>query len=279
MNPDPNLNLLIDLALQEDMGSGDLTTEALFSSSSMGVASLIAREDLIVCGLDIANQVFKRLSSSCLLKPVCSEGLKAKKGQKLARLKGPLWALLTGERTALNFVRHMAGIATLTRQYVAAIRGTGCRLLDTRKTTPGFRRLEKAAVLAGGGNNHRMGLFDGVMIKDNHIKAAGSIAKAVRKTRNRIPPTVRIEVECSNLQQIRASIRAGADMIMLDNMSPQRMEKAIDLIDGRTLTEASGRLDLESVRAAAETGVDFVSVGALTHGAKAADIAMDLESA
>ena len=195
----------------------------------------------------------------------------------LASVSGPTRTLLSGERTALNFLRHLSGIATLTREYVEALSGTGCTLLDTRKTTPGLRVLEKAAVRAGGGSNHRCGLFDGVMIKDNHISAAGSIRSAVKAARRRAPPTVRIEVECANLAQVKKALAAGADIIMLDNMPPARIEKALDVIDGRAMTEASGNLTLENIRRVAETGVDFVSVGALTHSAPAADIAMEFD--
>lgn len=276
MRPDPHLEALIDLALAEDLGPGDLTSEALFSASANGRGIFVAREDMVISGLHVAEAVFTRLDPGCKFRAHRAEGASVKAGARLASVGGPLRALLTGERTALNFVRHLCGIASLTRQYVEALRGTKCRLLDTRKTTPGYRSLEKAAVRAGGGHNHRLGLFDGVMIKDNHIQAAGSISKAVERARRRAPPTVRVEVECANLRQVKAALAAGADIIMLDNMPPARMAKAVQAIAGRALTEASGRLELDTIRAAAETGVNFASVGALTHGAKAADVAMDL---
>ncbi len=277
MRASPHLQALIDLALSEDLGAGDLTSEALFSTTARGRGWLVARQDLVVSGLAIAGAVFARLDPDCRLQQARPEGSRVRRGRRLAEVRGPLLALLAGERTALNFVQRLSGIATTTRCYVEALRGTGCTLLDTRKTTPGWRAIEKAAVRAGGGHNHRIGLFDGVMIKDNHIRAAGAVGRAVQRARRRAPPTVRIEVECSNLRQVRAAVRAGADIIMLDNMTPERMRRAVAVIDGRALTEASGGLDLDTVRSAAEAGVDFVSIGALTHSAPAADVALDLE--
>jgi len=276
MRPDPHLERLIDLAIAEDLGSGDLTTEALFPANEQGRAAFVAREPLVASGCEAAMAVFRRLDPTCRFSRVCAEGTRAKPGRRLLTVHGPLRALLSGERAALNFVRRLSGIATLASRYAEHLEGTGCRLLDTRKTTPGWRVLEKAAVRAGGGCNHRMGLFDGVMIKDNHIDAAGSIARAVAKARSRIPPTVRIEVECANLKQVRSALAAGADIIMLDNMDPTRMRRAVEIVAGRALTEASGRLDLQTIGQAAHTGVDFVSVGALTHSARSVDVAMDM---
>ena len=276
-NPDPQLAALIDLALTEDLGSGDLTTCALFTERAQGAAGLIARQALVVSGLDVAAAVFTRLDQSCSCKLLTLDGRHVEKGTVLARIHGPVRALLIGERPALNFIRHLSGIASLTAEYVKALKGTGCTLLDTRKTTPGLRRLEKAAVRAGGGSNHRLGLFDVAMIKDNHIAAAGSIRSAVNTVRKSIPPTVKIEVECSNFKQVRESLAAGADIIMLDNMPPEKMAKAVALVDGQAATEASGNITLKNIRAVAKTGVDFISVGALTHGARAVDISMELE--
>jgi len=277
MSTTPDLLELVDCALAEDLNSGDLTSEALFSPAARAKASIIARQRLVVSGLEAAALVFSRLDDRCRFKEVSREGAMVRRGKVLASVSGPTRTLLSGERTALNFLRHLSGIATLTREYVEALSGTGCTLLDTRKTTPGLRVLEKAAVRAGGGSNHRCGLFDGVMIKDNHISAAGSIRSAVKAARRRAPPTVRIEVECANLAQVKKALAAGADIIMLDNMPPARIEKALDVIDGRAMTEASGNLTLENIRRVAETGVDFVSVGALTHSAPAADIAMEFD--
>ncbi len=276
MDPRAQLSMLIDLALQEDVGAGDLTSQALCSESDRGRARFISREPLVVSGLDVAAAVFARLDARCRFKSRVKEGAAVRSGATLAVVTGPLQALLSGERTALNFTRHLSGVATLTRRYVKELRGTRCRLLDTRKTTPGMRALEKAAVRAGGGSNHRMGLFDGMLIKDNHIVAQGSIQRAVATARKRVGPKVKIEVEAESLAQVRAALSAGADIIMLDNMKPALMVKAVRLVNRQAKLEASGRVTLETVRAVAKTGVDFVSVGTITHSAPAVDIAMDL---
>jgi nicotinate-nucleotide pyrophosphorylase (carboxylating) len=279
MEPTAHLNILIDLALHEDVGAGDLTSQALCSDTKHGTARFVAREPLVVSGLNVAAAVFARLDARCRFQFRAKEGSAVKSGATLAVVTGPLQVLLAGERTALNFIRHLSGVATLTRQYVQQLRGTRCRLLDTRKTTPGMRALEKAAVRAGGGSNHRMGLFDGVLIKDNHIAATGSIRRAVEAARKRIGPMTKVEVEAESLAQVRAALAAGADVIMLDNMKPALMVKAVGLVKGQAKLEASGRVTLKNVRAVAKTGVDFVSVGAITHSAPAVDIAMDLYGA
>jgi len=275
MPPPAIIQVLIELALAEDLGTGDLTSEALFPPTRHGTARLVAREPLVVSGLWLAEAIFRRLDEGCRVRARVDEGAQVRAGAVLAEVRGPVRALLSGERTALNFVRHLCGVASLTRRYARALAGTGCTLLDTRKTTPGMRALEKAAVRAGGGHNHRMGLFDGVMIKDNHIAAAGSIARAVAAARRRVPPTVRIEVECESLAQVEQAVRAGADIVMLDNMPPARLAAAVRRVAGRARTEASGRVTLERLAEVARSGVDFVSVGALTHSAPAADIALD----
>lgn len=266
---------LVDLALAEDLGSGDITSLSVLGPRARARAHLVARQGLVLAGREVVEAVFRRLDERVQVSWRVAEGRQVAAGRSLGQLRGPAQALLAGERTALNFLRHLSGIATLTRSYVQALRGSGCVLLDTRKTTPGLRVLEKAAVRAGGGRNHRLGLFDGVMIKDNHIAAAGSIAKAVAAARRRAPPTLKIEIECSNLRQVRQALAAGADIIMLDNMSPARMKRAVEVIAGRALTEASGNITLDNIRQAAQAGVDFVSVGALTHSAPAADIALE----
>ncbi len=278
MPPSPHTLALIDLALAEDLGTGDLTSEAILPAGRRGRARMRAREPLVATGLWLAEAVFRRVDERCRARLRVAEGAEVESGATLLEVRGPLRALLSGERTALNFVRHLCGVATLTRRYARALRGTGCALLDTRKTTPGMRALEKAAVRAGGGRNHRMGLFDGVMIKDNHIAAAGSIARAVAAARRRVPPTVRIEVECEGLAQVAQAVRAGADIVMLDNMPPARMAEAVRRVAGRARTEASGRITLARLAAIAATGVDYISVGALTHSAPAADIALDLDA-
>jgi nicotinate-nucleotide pyrophosphorylase (carboxylating) len=276
MKPDKHLTTLVDMALAEDMGGGDLTTEAIFPQRYIGRAVIVAREKLVVSGLPVARQVFRRLSRPCRLQPAVKEGTEVHRGAKLASLSGPVRALLSGERTALNFLRHLSGVATLTRAYVKELEGTGCVLLDTRKTTPGMRALEKAAVKAGGGSNHRMGLFDGVIIKDNHIAASGSIRDAVARVRKRAGAKMKIEVECTGIRQAQEALDAGADVIMLDNMAPGRMARAVEVIAGRAKTEASGRVTLRNIAGVARSGVDYVSVGAITHSAPAADIAMDM---
>ncbi len=277
MTTDFHLTRLIKIALSEDLGSGDLTSLALFSKKAKGKAVIVAREPLVVFGLSVVDCVFQILDKRCQFKTMVGDGSKVSKGTVLAKLAGPLPSLLGGERTALNFLRHLSGIATLTRQYVGQLHKSKCTLLDTRKTTPGFRGLEKAAVRAGGGHNHRMGLFDGVMIKDNHIASAGSIRTAVQKAKKRIPPTVKIEVECDNLKQVRAALEAGADIIMLDNMSIKKMIQAVKLVGLSALTEASGTITLDKLEKIASTGVDYISVGAITHSAPNVDIAMDME--
>ena len=276
MKPDKHLIKLIDLALAEDLGSGDLTTEAIFPQRYVGRAAVVAREKLVVSGLPVVHEVFRRLSRACRFHPAVKEGAQVHKGAKLASVHGPVRALLSGERTALNFLRHLSGIATLTKSYVKELQGTGCVLLDTRKTTPGMRVLEKAAVRAGGGSNHRTGLFDGVIIKDNHIIAAGSIEGAVARVRKRAGPKMKIEVECTGIRQVQAALEAGADIIMLDNMSPKRMARAVEVIAGRAKTEASGRVTLKNIAKVAQSGVDYISVGAVTHSAGSVDIAMDM---
>jgi len=276
--PSPHLSALIDLALSEDLGNGDLTTEALFPASGRAKARAVflAKEPLVVSGLGVVEWVFRRLDETCQCQARVQEGAAVKDRTRLATLRGPLPALLSGERTALNFLRHLCGVATLTRRYVEALAGTGCTLLDTRKTTPGLRALEKAAVRAGGGKNHRTGLFDGVMIKDNHIAAAGSIRLALHKARQRVPPTVKIEVECQDRKQVQQALDGGADIIMLDNMDLTQMARAVKLVGGRAKTEASGRIQLATLRQVAETGVDYISVGALTHSAPNVDISLEI---
>ena len=268
---------LIRLALQEDIGSGDVATQALIDNEAVAQALWIAKAEGIVSGLDIALRVFQTLNPAVTMQTCVTPGECVGVGQPMATFRGPYKALLMGERTALNFVQRMSGIATTTRAFVDAITGLPTRLLDTRKTLPGHRILDKQAVRDGGGTNHRMGLYDLAMIKDNHIAAAGGIAQAVRLVRKHIPAYLRIEVETSNLNEVHEAIEAGADIIMLDNMSLEVMREAVHYIDQRALTEASGNVTLERIRAIAETGVDFVSTGAITHSIRALDISMKLQ--
>ncbi len=276
MNIDHQVYSLIDMAIAEDLGPGDLTTDSIFSSDQKGLAKLVAREPMVISGILIARAVFLRIDERCRFSPLARDGEYVKANKTIARIQGPVGSLLKAERTALNFMRRLSGIATETRKFQKLLEEYPCTLLDTRKTTPGWRSIEKAAVRDGGGSNHRFGLFDGVMIKDNHIKAAGSIDKAIKLARQRIPPTIKIEVECESISQVRTALKAGADIIMLDNMSPKKMKHAVDIIASRAKTEASGGITRENLVDAAKSGVDYISVGALTHSAKSADIAMEI---
>ena len=266
---------VIEAALREDMPGGDITSESVIPASARSEACLLAKEDGVVAGLEVAARVFAKIDPAVIFIERFKDGSGFRQGDKLARIKGPTIALLEGERTALNFLQHLCGVATATRRYVEAVAGTKTRILDTRKTTPGLRLLEKYAVRMGGGTNHRISLSDMVLIKDNHLRFVGSVSEAVRRARARIRPGVKIEVEAASLLQVREALAAGADWIMLDNMPVETMSQAVALAGGRVPLEASGNMTLDRVRAVAETGVDFISVGALTHSARAVDISMD----
>ena len=268
------LNNIIRMALAEDIGHGDITTRATVDPDKDGTAVIIAKEDFILAGIEVFLEVFLYLEPAIDFSVNFTDGDRIKKGETIAELSGPLATLLTGERVALNLLQRMSGIATLTAKYAEAVSGTKARVLDTRKTTPGLRALEKYAVTVGGGQNHRFGLFDGVLIKDNHIAAAGGIKKAITAARKSIPHTLKIEVECATLEQVKEALSSKADIIMLDNMDIKTMKAAADMIGRKALIEASGNMTLERVKSVAETGVDFISVGALTHSARAVDISM-----
>ena len=263
-------------ALAEDVGGGDLTTDALVDRGATAVALIHSKEAGVLAGLPVAERVFQILDSGVVFEELLPDGSELKPGSVIARVRGAGRALLTGERTALNFLRHLSGIATATRYLAGLISGTGACLVDTRKTTPGLRVLEKYAVRAGGGHNHRAGLFDGILIKDNHIKLAGGIAAAVRRTQAAAPHTVRVEVEVESLAQLQEALDAGADLVLLDNMPTGLMREAVQLAGGRARLEASGNITAANIRAVAETGVDLISVGAITHSVKALDISMDV---
>jgi len=270
-------------ALAEDVGQGDATTLATVPAGARAQAHVVAREPLVLAGLGIVGATFRCLSRRIRIEPLAADGDRVGKGQPVMRLEGPARALLTAERVALNFLQRLSGVATLASRYVAAIAGTRARILDTRKTTPGWRRFEKYAVACGGGLNHRQGLDDLVLIKDNHLAALAAeqpnpIAAAVMRARRRYP-RLKVEVEADTLAQVKQAVDAGADIVLLDNMSPRQMRRALTLVAGRALTEASGGIDLGSVRAVAATGVDFISVGALTHSARAVDLALDFAGA
>jgi nicotinate-nucleotide pyrophosphorylase (carboxylating) len=270
---------LIDLALMEDMSGGDITTRATISDDHRSRAVVKAKEDIVLAGTPVFRSVFDRLGGEVLFSAEKSDGDVVTTGSAVMEVEGPTAILLMGERTALNFLMRLSGIATLTKKCVDAVAGTGASVVDTRKTTPGWRYLEKYAVRMGGGRNHRLSLSDGVLIKDNHIAAAGGITEAVLRAKNTAPHTSRIEVEVSDHPGIEEALNAGADILLLDNMTPEEIADAVSLIEGRALTEASGGITIENIRDYAEAGVDFISLGALTHGARSVDINMKIVAA
>lgn len=276
MYMDMNINKLILNALAEDVGPGDVTSEATIRADSVSVAVMLAKQDLVLAGLDVSQAVFHYLDPRIQFTALAKDGDRIKGGAEIAKLSGNTRALLAGERVALNLLQHLSGIATLTAKYVEHCRGLKAEVLDTRKTLPGLRQLEKYAVRVGGGRNHRFGLYDGVLIKDNHIKAAGGIANAVNSVRARAHHLLKIEVEAKSLEEVREALAVKADVIMLDNMPVDMMREGLDLIAGRAFVEASGNITLETIRQIAETGVDFISSGSLTHSAPAADISMKI---
>lgn len=270
------LHTLLKSFLREDIGNGDLTSESLFRCGEQGEARLVARESFVVAGAGaVAAEVFMLQNPQIICEAAIEDATKVTAGECLLTVKGPVLDLLKAERVALNLLQRLSGIATITASFVAAVKGSSVHITDTRKTTPGLRILEKYAVRAGGGYNHRFNLSDGVLVKDNHIAASGSLTKAVQILRKRIPHTIKIEVETDTLDQVRECVACGADIIMLDNMDCETMEQAVAMIDGKALVEASGGVNIHSVAAIAATGVDIVSVGALTHSAPSCDIGMD----
>jgi len=268
---------LIGTAFREDIGFGDVTTAAVLTGEEAGTARALAKSDMVVAGIDVFREAFVYRDRQITFTGCFADGRKAERGSILAKVAGKLQSILTAERVALNLFQRMCGIATLTRQYVDQVERTKAKILDTRKTAPGLRYLDKYAVRIGGGFNHRFGLYDGVLIKDNHITAAGSIARALTSVRSRIPHTLKIEVEVKNLEELGEALSAGADVIMLDNMTIEDMEKAVVITGGRIPLEASGNVSLANVKKIAETGIDFISVGALTHSVAAADISLKIE--
>jgi nicotinate-nucleotide pyrophosphorylase (carboxylating) len=268
------LDRLVEAALAEDVGAGDVTTDAVVAPDAVGAAVLVTRAPGVVAGLGPAEAVFRALDPEIGFVRLVEEGAVLDEPSPVARVSGSLRAILTGERTAVNLLGRLSGIATVTRRYVGAVNGTGVAILDTRKTTPGLRELEKHAVACGGGRNHRFGLSDGVLVKDNHLRAAGSIAGAVESVR--ATTGLPIEVECDTLPQVEEALAAGADAILLDNMTLDELRAAVAITDGRARLEASGGVTLDTVRAIAETGVDEISIGALTHSAPALDVSLEL---
>ena len=265
---------LIRMALQEDITSEDVSTNAVMPTATKGTVDLIAKEDGVVAGLEIYARVFKILDEKTEIELHCKDGDEVKKGELMATVTGDIRVLLSGERVALNYLQRMSGIATYTRQVAKLLEGSNVTLLDTRKTTPNCRVFEKYAVRVGGGHNHRYNLSDGVLLKDNHIGAAGSVAKAVRMAKAYAPFVRKIEIEVETLDQVKEAVEAGADIIMLDNMTPEMMKEAVQLIDGRTKTECSGNVTKENIAKIRDVGVDYVSSGALTHSAPILDISL-----
>lgn len=272
---------LIDMALDEDKGTGDWTTRWVVPARTRAHARIVAKGEGVIAGLGVATAVFLRLDPRVEINSTLSDGSAVAEGDLVCTIRGPARTILTGERTALNFLQRLSGIATLTRRFVDAVAGTDARILDTRKTTPGWRSLEKAAVKAGGGENHRYGLYDMVLIKENHIAIAGGVTEAIKRVRDANSKGLRVEVETRNKEELRAALDAGCDWVLLDNMDVQAIREAVRLVRQRApqvRTEASGNMTLERVRAVAETGVDFISVGALTHSVSALDLSLLLQS-
>jgi nicotinate-nucleotide pyrophosphorylase (carboxylating) len=263
----------VAVALSEDVGTGDLTTLQVIPADATCTAQILVKEPGVVCGLHVAAEVFHQLDPDLHFEALAADGDSFDRRTAVARLAGRAAPVLTGERTALNFLGRLSGIATLTRRFVDAIEGTGAEILDTRKTTPGLRALEKHAVECGGGRNHRFGLYDAILIKDNHLAVAGSIANAVERARDAGVP---VQIEVDTLDQLREALDAGADSILLDNMPPDTMREAVAITAGRAKLEASGGVTLDTIRAIAETGVDFISIGALTHSARSLDVSLEV---
>ena len=266
---------LIEVALKEDMPQGDITSESVIPADSESEAIILAKEEGVLAGIDVAERVFHKIDPSVVFKKKLNDGQKFRNGQTLATIQGPSVSLLKGERTALNFLQRMSGVATTTQNFVKELQGTKTKILDTRKTTPGLRSLEKYAVKMGGGENHRFNLSDMVLIKDNHLKIVGSISQAVKSAKQRIKPGVKVEVEATSLKEVQEAIQSGADMIMLDNMSKGEIEEVVKHVQGKVPLEVSGKVTLSRVKEIASLGVDFISVGSLTHSYKSVDISID----
>jgi nicotinate-nucleotide pyrophosphorylase (carboxylating) len=272
----PAVEALVALALEEDLGRGDVTSEAIFAACDTSSGQIVAKEPLVVAGVALAAAVFARVDRETRFVARLEDGARADKGAIVAVVEGRTRGVLSAERTALNFLQRLSGVATLTRRFVDAVAGTRARIVDTRKTTPGWRLLDKEAVRAGGGANHRVDLAAGVLIKDNHVAACGGVKQAVERARARAPHSLRIEVEVTAIAQIEDALAAGADIVLIDNFVPADVARAVKQIAGRALVEVSGGVNLETVRAYAEAGPDLISVGALTHSARAVDLSLEL---
>ncbi len=272
------IDSIIKRALEEDMPEGDITSESIIPSNSQSKAVLLAKEEGILAGIDVAKRVFQLIDPSTAFDKMREDGQTFHQEEMLAKISGPAVSLLKGERTALNFLQRLSGIASTTRRYVQAISGTKAKILDTRKTTPGLRIMEKYAVRMGGGLNHRLNLSEMVLIKDNHLQIIGSIAEAVKKAREKVNKGVKIEVETTTLEEAKEALQSGADMIMLDNMSLEEMKEAVTWLRGRIPVEASGKVSLDYAKEIAALGVDYISVGSLTHSYRSVDISMEFSS-
>lgn len=268
---------IIDRALREDMPEGDITSESVIPADAQSLALIWAKQSGVLAGIEVAEKVFKKIDEHTSVKILIPDGTALQYGDKIAEIRGRSISLLKGERTALNFLQRMSGIASITRKYIDAVKGIEVKVLDTRKTTPGMRVLEKYAVKTGGGTNHRMSLSDMVMLKDNHIQQVGSIQKAVSAARKNIPAGIQVEVETSTFDEVKQAVSSGADIIMLDNMTPEEVSRIVSWIKGRVPLEVSGMVSLDNIRKYAETGVDMISVGGLTHSYFSLDIAMDFK--
>lgn len=278
MNTNKLIDQLIDLAIEEDIATGDLTTESIIPAHSRAVAEMKMKADGVISGLEIIRRVYEHFEKNIVWEPKVKDGDPVKKGDIILRIEASYRCLLLGERLSLNILQRMSGIATETARYVKELADTHTQLLDTRKTAPGLRVLDKLAVKQGGGTNHRMGLFDMVMIKDNHIKVAGGITNAVKAVKAHIPAGIKIEVETTNLDEVKEALHVGADIIMFDNMNNADMAEAVKIINGKAKTEASGNMSIPRLKEVAATGVDYISVGALTHSVTALDISMNIRN-
>ena len=266
---------LIETALKEDMPQGDITSENIIPADSESEAIILAKEEGVLAGIDVAERVFHKIDPSIVFKKNLNDGQKFRKGQTLATIQGSSISLLKGERTALNFLQRMSGIATTTQKFVRALQGTKTKILDTRKTTPGLRSLEKYAVKMGGGMNHRFNLSEMVLIKDNHLRIVGSISQAVKSAKEKMKPGVRVEAEAASIEDVQEAVQSGADMIMLDNMPKEAMKEVVKRVKGKVPLEVSGKVSLRRVKEIASLGVDFISVGSLTHSYKSVDISIE----
>jgi len=266
---------LIEVALKEDMPQGDITSESIIPADSESEAIILAKEEGVLAGIDVAERVFHKIDPSVVFEKKLNDGQRFRNGQTLATIQGRSISLLKGERTALNFLQRMSGVATTTQNFVQALQGTKTKILDTRKTTPGLRSLEKYAVKMGGGGNHRFNLSEMVLIKDNHLRIVGSISQAVKSAKERIKPGVKVEVEATSLEEVQEAVQSGADMIMLDNMSKDAMKEVVKRVKGKVPLEVSGKVSLRRIKEIASLGVDFISVGSLTHSYKSVDISIE----